>query len=193
MADGTERIAILAGSLLLISGLAHLIILVITDGSWYGPVSLRKPASFGLSFGLTVITVTWVASYLDFQRRSRVALIGTLTMASVWETALVTLQAWRHVPSHFNFETTVDAAVARALAAGGFVLVVTIVILTIAAFRSRPQAPASMVLAIRAGFLSLLAAQVVGALMIAIGMRHVFNGDVQGAYATSLALKWTHV
>src|SRR5215813_1868542 len=58
--------------------------------------------------------------------------------------------------------------------------------------RWRPQASATMVLAIRAGFLSLLGAQVVGAVMIAIGMRHVFSGDVQRAYATNVALKWTH-
>jgi hypothetical protein len=192
MAYRTERIATLAGSLLLISGLAHLILLVMTGGSWYGPVSWRKPATFGLSFGLTVISVTWVASYLDLRSRSRAVLIGALTAASVWETALVTLQAWRHVPSHFNFETRFDAVVARALAAGGFVLVVTIVLLTLAAFRKRPQASASMVFAIRVGFLSLLTAQVVGALMIAIGVRHVFSGDVQGAYATSGVLKWTH-
>src|SRR5215470_4273298 len=163
MADRTERLAILAGSLLLISGLVHLIILVVTDGSWYGPVSWRKPATFGLSFGLTVITVTWVASYLDLRRRSQALLVGALTAASAWETTLVTLQAWRHVPSHFNFETSFDAIVARALAGGGFLLVVTIVSLTIAAFRRRPRAPASLVLAIRVGFLSLLGAQVVGA------------------------------
>jgi hypothetical protein len=192
MGSRVERTALGVGLLLLLSGVTHLAILFFSGGSWYGPVSWRKPATFGLSFGLTLITVTWVASYLDLRSRSRGLLIGALTGASAWETALVTMQAWRHVPSHFNFATSVDAVVARALAAGGFVLVVTIVLLTIAAFRGRPQTSPSMVLAIRAGFLSLLGAQVVGAVMIAIGMRHVFNGDVQGAYATSIVLKWTH-
>jgi hypothetical protein len=187
-----ERIAFGVGAALLVSGIAHLIILFISGTSWDGPVSWRKPATFGLSFGLTLITVTWISSYLDLRRRSRAVLIAALTTASAWETALVTSQAWRHVPSHFNFETAFDALVARALAAGGLVLVVTIVLLTIAAFRRRPRAPGSLVLAIRVGFLSLLGAQIVGAVMIAIGMRHVFNGDVQGAYATSDVLKWTH-
>jgi len=187
-----DRIAFGAGAALLVSGVAHLVILLLSGMSWYGPVSWRKPATFGMSFGLTLMTVTWIASYIDLQRRSRAALIAALTIASVWETALVTVQAWRHSPSHFNFETAFDAAVARALAAGGFVLVVTIVSLTIAAFRRRPRASRSFVLAIRGGFLSLLAAQIVGAVMIAIGVRHLFNGDAQGAYATSSALKWAH-
>jgi hypothetical protein len=187
-----ERIAFGAGAALLISGVAHLVILFASGTSWFGPVSWRKPATFGLSFGLTLITVTWISSYLDLQKRSRAVLIAALTLASVWETALVTLQAWRHVPSHFNFETGFDAVVARALAAGGFLLVVTIVSLTIAAFRRRPKGPAMFVLAVRAGFLSLLGAQAVGAVMIAIGMRHIFSGDVQSAYATSAVLKWTH-
>jgi uncharacterized membrane protein len=187
-----ERMAFGAGAALLVSGLAHLVILLISGASWFGPISWRKPATFGLSFGLTLITVTWVSSYLDLPKRSRAVLIAAITLASVWETTLVSLQAWRHVPSHFNLETSFDAVVARALAAGGFVLVLTIVSLTIAAFRRRPRAPESLTLAIRAGFVSLLGAQVVGAIMIAVGMRHVFNGDVQAAYATSSVLKWTH-
>jgi len=187
-----ERIAFGVGAALLLSGISHFIILVASGASWFGPVSWRKPATFGLSFGLTLVTVTWISSFLDLQKRARAVLIAALTMASAWETALVTLQAWRHVPSHFNFETGFDAVVARALAAGGFLLVLTIVSLTIAAFRRRPKAPANLVLAIRVGFLSLLGAQVVGAVMIAIGMRHVFGGDVQSAYATNGILKWTH-
>jgi|SRR5262245_5556355 len=187
-----ERIAFGVGAALLVSGVAHLIILFVSGTSWYGPISWRKPATFGLSFGVTLITVTWIVSYLELQQRSRALSIGALTLASAWETALVTLQAWRHVPSHFNFETAFDAVVARALAAGGFVLVATIVALTIAAFRKRPRGSPGFVLAVRAGFLSLLAAQVVGAVMIAIGMRQVFNGDVEGAYATSSVLKWAH-
>src|SRR5215813_7097106 len=135
-----EQMAIGVGLFLLMSGVTHLAILFLSGGTWNGPVSWRKPATFGLSFGLTLISVTWVASYLDLRSRSRALLIGTLTAASAWEAALVTVQAWRHVPSHFNFETSFDAVVARALAAGGFILVATIVSLTIAAFRRRPQA-----------------------------------------------------
>src|SRR5215468_5151608 len=84
-----ERIAFGVGMALLVSGLLHLIILVVSGASWFGPISWRKPATFGLSFGLTLVTVTWLSSYLDLQERSRAVLIAALTTASVWETVLV--------------------------------------------------------------------------------------------------------
>jgi hypothetical protein len=187
-----ERIAYLVGTLLIVSGLTHLIILIGTGASWYGPVSWRKATTFGLSFGVTLVTVTWVAALLDIRPRTRARLIGAFTAACAFETALVTLQAWRHVPSHFNFKTTFDAVVARSLAAGGLLLVVTIVSLTVLAFRGRSTAPASLMFAIRAGLSALVGAQLAGAVMIALGMRLVIGGDPQAAYATGGALKLTH-
>ena len=52
-----ERVGYLVGVLLVLSGLVHLGILVISGGSWAGPLSLRKPATFGISFGLTLIMI----------------------------------------------------------------------------------------------------------------------------------------
>jgi hypothetical protein len=191
-ASRIERIAYLVGFALIVSGLTHLLILIGTGASWYGPLSWRKPMTFGLSFGMTLVTVVWVATFLDIRPRTRARLIGAFTAACAFETALVTLQAWRHVPSHFNFETTFDAIVARSLAVGGLLLVVTIVALTLIAFRSRSTAPSSIVFAIRAGLGALVGAQIAGAVMIAMGVRFVVAGDPQAAYATGGALKLTH-
>jgi hypothetical protein len=188
----TERAAYVVGALLMVSGLIHLAILVFSGASWAGPLSLRKPTTFGLSFGLTVITIVWVASFLPLSDRARAMLLGAFTVACTLETVLVTLQAWRGVPSHFNVETTFDATVARLLAAGGFVLVAVIVVLTLAAFRTNPRVPISLRIAIQIGFVALVGAVVVGALMIAKGMMLVFAGDPQAAYATGGALKPTH-
>jgi hypothetical protein len=91
----TERTAYMVGALLLISGLIHVAILLIGGGSWQGPLSLRKAMTFGLSFGLTLITIVWVASFLRLNDRERVLLLGALTVTCALETALVTLQAWR--------------------------------------------------------------------------------------------------
>jgi hypothetical protein len=191
-AQRTERAAYVVGALLLASGLIHLTILIIGDGSWRGPLSLRKPTSFGLSFGLTLITIAWVASFLRLSDRERVMLLGAFAVACALETALVTLQAWRGVPSHFNVETTFDTSVARTLAAGGFVLVAVIVALTLAAFRTSRTIPISLRIAIQIGFVALVGAVVVGALMIARGMMLVFAGDPKAAYATGGALKPAH-
>ena len=108
------------------------------------------------------------------------------------QTGLVSLQAWRGVPSHFNFETTFDGLVARSLAAGGFVLVAIIAALLSVAFRSHPRLPTSLRIAIRIGFVTLFTSLVVGALMIAKGMVLVFRGNPQAAYATAGSLKPTH-
>ncbi|MDT7642224.1 MAG: hypothetical protein QOC83_6512, partial [Pseudonocardiales bacterium] len=50
-----ERVAYALAALFLLSGLAHLGIQAAVGGPWDGPVSWRKPTTFGLSFGLTVL------------------------------------------------------------------------------------------------------------------------------------------
>jgi hypothetical protein len=187
-----DRVGYLVGALLLTSGIVHVGILSINGGSWAGPLSFRKPAAFGLSFGVTLITIVWVASFLPLAERTRVALLTIFTAASVVETTLVSLQAWRRVPSHFNVETAFDALVARALAVGGIALVVVIVGLTATAFRRNPAVPISLRRAIQVGFVLLCGAMATGATMIARGMMLVFAGNPAVAYATGGALKPTH-
>jgi hypothetical protein len=187
-----ERAGYAVGALLLVSGVIHLAVLTVGGYSWEGPLSLRKAATFGLSFGLTLIAIVWVASFLRLGERTRSMLLGAFTVTCVVETALVSLQAWRGVPSHFNLETPFDAAVARTLAAGGMILVASIVILTVAAFRANPSVPVSLRTAIQVGFVALCGAVGSGGVMIAKGMRLVFAGDPQSAYATGGAFKPTH-
>jgi hypothetical protein len=187
-----ERIGYAVGALLLVSGIVHAGILVVSGGSWTGPLSWRKPTVFGASFGITLVTIVWVASFLPLAERTRVALLTIFTAASVVETALVSLQAWRGVPSHFNVETAFDAMVARALAIGGVALVVVIVGLTATAFRRNPAVPVSLRRAIQIGFVALCGAMATGATMIARGMMLVFAGNPTAAYATGGALKPTH-
>jgi hypothetical protein len=186
------RAGYVMGVLLLISGFVHLAILIINGGSWYGPLSFRKPATFGLSFGLTLVTIVWVTGFLKLGTHARSVLLTAFTAASVLETTLVSLQAWRGVPSHFNVETGFDAWVARGLAGGGAALVGMIVVLTVAAFRTNSDVPLSLRIAIRTGFLALCAAMAVGDVMIVRGMRLVFAGDPQTAYLTGGALKPIH-
>jgi len=187
-----ERISYLIGVLLLISGAIHLGILSARGDSWAGPLSFRKPAVFGLSFGLTLITIVWTASFLPLAERTRTALLTIFTAACIVETVLVSVQAWRGVPSHFNVETAFDGLVARALAVGGIALVTVIVGLTATAFRRNPSVPISLRIAIQIGFVVLCAAMAIGAVMIARGMMLVFQGDPARAYATGGALKPTH-
>jgi hypothetical protein len=153
---------------------------------------LRKPTTFGLSFGSTLINVTVIASFVSLSERTRTLLIATFSAACVIETFLVSMQAWRGVPSHFNVETPFDAAVAQTLAAGGFALVAAIVALTVAAFRDRRPLPPGLRQAIRAGLVALVGAQVAGAVMIGSGVGLVVSGNPGLAYATGGWLKPLH-
>ncbi|MEW1838253.1 hypothetical protein AB0392_09885 [Nonomuraea angiospora] len=185
-----NRLWYLIGVLLVLAGLVHLGVFVVDGGPWEGAVSWRKPFTFGVSFGLSVLTLTWVAQFVRL--RARPLLVGAFAVASTLEVALITLQAWRGVPSHFNMETAFDTAVARTLAAGGGVLVAIGIIMTIAAFRPNPDLAPSMRLAVRAGFATLLAAMAFGAVMIARGVVTVVTGDQQLAYTVATALKPAH-
>ena len=180
------------GGLLLLSGLVHLTVLLMSGGSWQGPVSLRKPTTFGLSFGLTLINVTLISSFLSLSGRARTLLVAVFAAACVLETFLVSMQAWRGVPSHFNMETPFDAAVAQTLAVGGFALIAVVVALTVSAFRSRMRLPTPLLRAIRAGLVALIGAQLVGAVMIATGVRLVVGGNPGFAYASGGWLKPIH-
>ena len=187
-----ERLGYAAGALLIASGVIHIALLLGSGASWDGPLSLRKAITFGLSFGMTSIAIAWVTSFLQLRGRTRTMLLGAFTAACVFETALVSLQVWRGVPSHFNLETTFDGLVARTLAAGGATLVAVIGALTVAAFRADPRLPLSLRIAIRAGFVLLVCAMVVGGLMIAKGMLLVLAGNPQAAYTLGGTLRPTH-
>ena len=57
-AGPAQRFAYLVGGTLILVGLAHLAAWLVLGGAWQGPVSLRKPTTFGISFGLTTSTRT---------------------------------------------------------------------------------------------------------------------------------------
>ncbi|MFE9497309.1 hypothetical protein [Streptomyces collinus] len=187
-----ERLCHATGALLVLSGLVHLLVFAVDGGPWYGPVSWRKPVTFGLSFGLTLIALTWVTSYLRTPPRTRAALLLVLAVDCVVEVGGITLQAWRRVPSHLNMETPYDTAVSMTLAVGGGVLVVLLTVFAVASFRHRPTGPAGMPLAVRSGFAILLLALASGAAMIARGVVLTRTGHQEAAYHSTAPLKPLH-
>ncbi|MDQ0377766.1 hypothetical protein [Amycolatopsis thermophila] len=184
-----DKAAYVVAAVLFTSGLVHLVILVASGTTWEGPLSYRKAMTFGLSFGLTLAGLAWATSFLTIRRRT--ALLGAFTAVSVVEVALVTLQVWRRVPSHFNFETGFDTVVSYTLAAGGGVIIVTVLGFAVAAWRTTTLSP-SMTLALRFGFVVLFAAMVVGAIMVADGVTLARGGQPQLAYTTAGSLKPVH-
>lgn len=187
-----ERIAYAVGAALFLSGVVHALVLLATGGSWLGPLSMRKAVTFGLSFGLTLASLAWATSFLTVRPRLRNALLGAFTAASVTEVVLVSTQVWRGVPSHFDFETPFDTAVSMTLAAGGGVIILTVIGFTATALvEPGPDAP-SLRLAVRAGLVVLLVALATGAVMIGRGVVAARGGDPQLAYTTAGSLKPLH-
>ncbi|WP_073736263.1 hypothetical protein [Streptomyces sp. CB02488] len=187
-----EGLCYATGAVLIASGLVHLVVLLVDGGSWDGPVSWRKPVTFGLSFGLTLIAVAWVSSYLRIGVRARTVLPGLFAADCVLEVAGITVQAWRHVPSHFNMETAFDTGVSMTPAVGGGGLVAILSTLSAAAFLRRPGGPPGMALALRAGCGILLVGLLSGAAMIARGVYLTRTGHQLAGYASPASLKPLH-
>lgn len=187
-----ERLCHATGALLILSGLVHLGVFAVDGGPWYGPVSWRKPVTFGLSFGATLIAVTWVTSYLRVGVRLRTVLLVVFAADCVLEVGGITLQAWRRVPSHLDMETPFDTGVSMMLAVGGGVLVVLLTVFAVTSFRQRPTGPTGMALAVRSGFAILLVALASGAAMIARGVVLARTGHQEAAYHSTAPLKPLH-
>ncbi|MFF6999627.1 hypothetical protein ACFY93_32480 [Streptomyces sp. NPDC008313] len=187
-----ERLCHATGAALVVSGLFHLTVFAVDGGPWYGPVSWRKPVTFGLSFGLTLMAITWVTSYLRVAPRLRTTLLAVFAADCVVEAGGITLQAWRRVPSHLNMETGFDSAVSMTLAVGGGVLVAVLTVFALVSFRHRPSGPAGMPLAVRSGFALLLVALLSGAAMIARGVYLTRTGHQSMAYHSTEPLKPLH-
>jgi len=146
---------VVVGVVLVGSGLLHLAIWAVTGGPWEGPVTWRKPILFGVSGGLTSVSLAWAWARLP--RRTADAWLATATAwALLVEVALVDLQSWRGVASHFNRSTPLDSFLYDAM--GGLILFVTLVAidLTVRFFTQRTTLDPDMLLAARAGLLFLV-------------------------------------
>jgi hypothetical protein len=163
-----QRFGYLCGGLLILSGLVHGVVYLVDGGPWVGPVSWRKPIVFGLSFGITLATLTWFMSFLRLRRWLGWLVLGVFAFASVGEVFLISLQKWRGVESHFNEDTGFDGVVFSLMGMlVGLVALVSAAV-TIRAF-ARLDAPPSLALAVRLGLVLMLVSQAVGVQMIVEG------------------------
>ena len=163
-----QKFAYACAGLLLASGVFHGVVFLIDGGAWEGPVSWRKPIVFGLSFGILLLTVSWIVGLLRMRSITGWIVMGVLSVASVLEVFLITMQRWRGVPSHFNESTPFDATVFNLMGTLVTFVAVTTVFIAVRSFWPM-DAPASLAWAIRIGLVLLLVSQAVGVQMIAEG------------------------
>jgi hypothetical protein len=183
-ATGYQRFAYTVGALLIASGAFHLGVFLLQGGSWQEPVSWRKAVTFGMSFGITTISVAWVMTFLPKRKVAGWLLMGLFGLANLAEVALVTMQAWRRQPSHFNFSTSFDSFVFGLMRNSVIVIALGIVVVTVWSFRSL-HAPRSLALAIRAGLLLLVLSQLLGFLIVLNGLNVLERESIDTPAATS--------
>ena len=143
------------GVLLVVSGLAHIFVWAVLGGPWEGPVAWRKPILFGISGGLTGLSLGWAWSKLPL-RWGDGWLAATVAWALLVEVAAIDLQTWRGVASHFNRTTPFDSVLYDAM--GLLILWVTLIAfdLTIRFLRQPTGLAPDMLLAARAGLMLLV-------------------------------------
>lgn len=183
------RALFVAGVVLLVAGVAHVPLHVTSGGAWEGPLSWRKPILFGISTGLTLLSLGWV---LDLTRRRGDAALGLATAgASLLEVGLITMQTWRGAASHFNSGTPFDAAVYRGLEAGVAVLFVAVLLLTARSF-GRLSVDSAMTIAVRAGMALLALGVLLGLFLTLHGHHQLARGGTPGVYGAAGVLKFAH-
>lgn len=131
-------------------------------------MSWRKPIEFGVSGGITLLSLAAVAARLP--RTSWLAWPCAVGLSLfVPETLLIDLQRWRGVASHFNHDTAFDVAIFSWM--GIFVAVVSlaIMVMTVWTFVSL-RGPTSTNVAIRAGMVFLTVGQFLGFAILTNGL-----------------------
>lgn len=181
-----------AGSILILSGLFHVLVFLISGGSWEGPISWRKPILFGITGGLTTVSVAWVIGYLA-QRKSLRVMSWIFTVSMFIEVALITMQRWRGVASHFNVATPFDGIVFAMMGTLIMIVAVLIAIVTFKSFRFLNANP-EMKLAIRSGLLFLNLTNVLGMILVAYGnyILQVSPGHAPNIYGQAGMMKVPH-
>ncbi|HYI46662.1 MAG TPA: hypothetical protein VE174_14485 [Actinomycetota bacterium] len=163
-----QRVAYVCGGLLLLSAIFHGVVFFVDGGPWEGPISWRKPILFGFSFGITLVTLAWVVTFLNLRKLTGWIALGVLSLAGLGEVGLITMQKWRGVESHFNESTKFDSAVFGMM---GFLVSLMGLVIAFVAVRAfiKLDATPSLAWAIRLGLLLLLVSQGVGVSMIIQG------------------------
>jgi hypothetical protein len=160
----------------------HLLALGIRGGAVNGPVSLRKPIDFAESGWLMCWSMALILPLIDTRRWQRAVIASTTLLFGIGETTVMAIQAWRGVPSHYNFTTTFDALLVRVGAAGfaGLLLAGLVVLLVATVRTSELAAP------IRIGVVGGVGVLLLGCL-VGFGMISNNSGVFQGSFGSGFA------
>mmetsp|Transcript_52379 Transcript_52379/g.117544 ORF Transcript_52379/g.117544 Transcript_52379/m.117544 type:complete len:350 (+) Transcript_52379:38-1087(+) len=145
---------------------------------WEGRVGWRKPLVFGISNAMVF------CSLREALKSQRLLPRGTLAHAATWptlvEVAIITLQAWRGVPSHFNISTRLDSLLYLVKLTGVSFLGASCFCITLGVLL-RPVSRATKVLALQNGMTMLCVSVMVAAVQVVHG--HFYKSALPGEEA----------
>ena len=100
-----------------------------------GAPAWLKPAKFAVSIAAYVFTLAWMFSFIPGFKSTR-RIVGWVTaIVMVLELAIISLQAWRGTTSHFNFSTSLNAALFAVMGMAIVLQTVTSIAVAIALWR----------------------------------------------------------
>ncbi len=184
------RSIVVAGWILIGSGLLHIGIWVFAGGSWAGPVSWRKPILFGLSTGVTLLSLAWVWARVRPRPNDR-WLAPLFAVAMLLEVGLITWQQWRGQPSHFNISSPFDAGVEWLMTVLITLATLIITVLTVRTFRTLTAAP-DLTRAIHGGMVFLVVSCLTGFAIYFHGKHQASIGADPSLWGTAGVAKFPH-
>lgn len=139
-----------------------------------------KPAKFGISIVIYVLTLAWLLSLVEGHRRL-VRAAGVVTaVALIGELVLIDLQVIRGTTSHFNDATSFDAAVFDVMGVMIALVFIAAVVVAVLLIRQR-SLPEPLATGIRGGLLVALLGMAEAGLMIANRTWQSGGGHTVGA------------
>ena len=165
----SNRVLFWTGLLFLASALFHIAVWWLAGmPALTGPVSWRKPITFGLSTGVLLLSLGWVLGLMPTtgRRRRQARLLSALLVAEV---GLIDMQQWRGVASHFNTATAFDGAVFTAM---GLIIIAASVVIawwTRDVFVEPLATSPAGAMAIRTGMVMLNVGNLIGVVMSVSG------------------------
>lgn len=185
-----QSLLYVAGWVLLAGGCLHVAVWLADGGPLDGPVSWRKPILFGLSGGVTLLSLGWALGVMR-PKAGDDAVAGALAVAMLAEVGLITLQQWRGVPSHFNRATPLDASILNAIE--GLIVMATAgaAYFTWRSFGPLHAGP-DVALAVRGGMALLLFSCLLGFVLVAWGNYQLALGRPPETFGAAGVMKFPH-
>jgi hypothetical protein len=184
-----QRTLFRVGVAFLASGLLHVVVWAVAGGSLLGPVSWRKPIVFGVSLAIASGTFAWVVGQMAERRWSTLA-ARVFAASAVVELALINLQQWRGVASHFNLATPFDGMIFGWMGTMVGVMSAVVVVWTVWLFQEPRKTGALM--AARAGMVFFNVGNILGAVLVSHGFGRMAQGLIPNLVGEAGMLKVPH-